>query len=144
MTYQFKIQIKGITKPPVWRRILVPDSITFQQLHFVIQEAFGWENAHLYSFSDKAYGGSFYISEPDEMDAFSFVPRKDASKLKLRTFGEKTPRKVWFIGTTSGMTGYIRLNWRLYPMRLSCMLVVWQVRELVLRKIVAVCPAMNI
>ena len=86
MTYQFKIQIKGITKPPVWRRILVPDSITFQQLHFVIQEAFGWENAHLYSFSDKAYGGSFYISEPDEMDAFSFVPRKDASKLKLRTF----------------------------------------------------------
>ena len=29
-------------------------------------------------------------------------------------------------------------------MRLSCMPVVWQVRELVLRKIVAVCPAMNI
>ena len=61
MTYQFKIQIKGITKPPVWRRVLVPDSITFQQFHFVIQEAFGWENAHLYSFSDKAYGGSFYL-----------------------------------------------------------------------------------
>lgn len=93
MTYQFKIQIKGITKPPVWRRVLVPDAITFQQLHFVIQEAFGWENAHLYSFSDKAYGGSFYISEPDEMDAFSFVPRKDASKLKLRTFLGKDSSK---------------------------------------------------
>ena len=31
MTYQFKIQIKGITKPPVWRRVLVPDTFTFQQ-----------------------------------------------------------------------------------------------------------------
>lgn len=29
MTYQFKIQIKGITKPPVWRRVLVPDIYTF-------------------------------------------------------------------------------------------------------------------
>lgn len=33
MTYQFKIQIKGITKPPVWRRVLVPDIYTFLRFH---------------------------------------------------------------------------------------------------------------
>ena len=29
MTYQFNIQLKGITKPPVWRRVLVPDTYDF-------------------------------------------------------------------------------------------------------------------
>ena len=42
MTYQFKIQIKGITKSPVWRRVFVADTFTFQQFHFLIQEVFGW------------------------------------------------------------------------------------------------------
>ena len=91
MTYQFKIQIKGITKPPVWRRVLVPDTFTFQQFHFLIQEVFGWENVHLYSFSEEVYGGSFRISEPDEMDDCYSTPTKDASKVKLRAyFGKDT------------------------------------------------------
>lgn len=33
MTYQFKIQLRGITQPPVWRRILVPAEYTFYNLH---------------------------------------------------------------------------------------------------------------
>ena len=99
MTYQFKIQIKGITKPPVWRRVLVPDTFTFQQFHFLIQEVFGWENVHLYSFSEEVYGGSFRISEPDEMDDCYFIPTKDASKVKLRAyFGKDTSKSLvyWY------------------------------------------------
>lgn len=39
------------TQPPVWRRLVLPDSLTFWDLHFALQLAFGWENAHLFEFS---------------------------------------------------------------------------------------------
>ena len=47
--YQLKITVKG-SKPPVWRRIIVPETATFHQLHEMIQEAFGWSGYHLHEF----------------------------------------------------------------------------------------------
>ncbi|MGA2823763.1 MAG: plasmid pRiA4b ORF-3 family protein [Bacteroidales bacterium] len=47
--YQLKISIDKIT-PPIWRTIQVPESFTFNQLHHIIQIAFGWTNSHLYKF----------------------------------------------------------------------------------------------
>jgi len=47
-TFQLKITLKDI-KPPIWRRVLVPDC-TLDDLHHIIQIAMGWENYHLYSF----------------------------------------------------------------------------------------------
>ncbi|MDR1202145.1 MAG: plasmid pRiA4b ORF-3 family protein [Tannerellaceae bacterium] len=44
MVFQFKIQIKDIAKPPVWRRITIPADFTFLRFHYVIQKAFGWED----------------------------------------------------------------------------------------------------
>ena len=50
---------KGIT-----RDILIPSNLTFHQLHYAIQRAFGWENSHLHHFklTDKVFnrltGGS--------------------------------------------------------------------------------------
>lgn len=38
------------TKPAVWRRLTLPDTLTFWELHFALQLAFGWENAHLFEF----------------------------------------------------------------------------------------------
>lgn len=35
------------THPPVWRRVLIPDKITFEELHEIIQILFGWDNEHL-------------------------------------------------------------------------------------------------
>lgn len=43
MALTFKIQIRGIKKPPVWRRISIPESFTFYDLHRTIQTAFGWK-----------------------------------------------------------------------------------------------------
>ena len=42
MTLQFKIQLRSITNPPVWRRLVIPGDFTFHQFHQAIQEAFGW------------------------------------------------------------------------------------------------------
>ena len=38
------------TKPKVWRRVLVPATITLAKVHLVIQAAFGWGHSHLHEF----------------------------------------------------------------------------------------------
>ena len=53
--YQLKITIKG-SKPPIWRRVVVPEQFTFCQLHQVIQGAFGWCDYHLHKFEFKKPG----------------------------------------------------------------------------------------
>jgi len=47
--YQFKITLED-TSPPVWRRIQVPESYTFYQLHRVINQAMGWYDCHMHIF----------------------------------------------------------------------------------------------
>jgi hypothetical protein len=42
------------TDPAIWRRVLVPRSLTLDQLHRVLQVVVGWENRHLYEFEIKA------------------------------------------------------------------------------------------
>ena len=63
--YQLKITIKG-SKPPIWRRVVVPEQFTFCQLHQVIQEAFGWYDYHLHEFEFKKLG--LLIRDPGEKD----------------------------------------------------------------------------
>jgi len=47
--YQIKATIAD-TKPPIWRRVVIPDSASLQTLHLVLQRAFGWEGYHLHEF----------------------------------------------------------------------------------------------
>lgn len=48
--HRVKITLRG-AKPPIWRRLEVPSGTTLERLHHVIQEAFGWEDCHLWVFS---------------------------------------------------------------------------------------------
>ena len=64
---QVKFWLTGIS-PMVWRRVLVPASLTLRELHGVIQVAMGWEGIHLYDFQLRAARyGSFEVgaSSPD-------------------------------------------------------------------------------
>lgn len=58
---QLKITLVGVTKPPIWRRLLVPADIRLDRLHHVIQAAMGWQDYHMHVFTagDAEYG------EPD-------------------------------------------------------------------------------
>ena len=47
--YICKIVIED-THPPVWRRVVIPDKITFFELHQIIQTVFQWEDVHLHDF----------------------------------------------------------------------------------------------
>lgn len=46
---QLKICLDEI-EPEIWRRFLVYDNISFEELHEVIQMVMGWENYHMYEF----------------------------------------------------------------------------------------------
>jgi Plasmid pRiA4b ORF-3-like protein len=47
--HQVKVSLHG-AKPPVWRRLEIPSTMTLDRLHAVLQTAFGWYDIHLHSF----------------------------------------------------------------------------------------------
>ena len=59
---QLRIQLTDV-HPPVWRRILVPTTIRYDQLNIIIQLAFGWTNSHLHSFVVDHYHSIQYLPE---------------------------------------------------------------------------------
>ena len=71
---QFKIVLKGIS-PPIWRRIQVPCTYTFWDLHVAIQDSMGWLDYHLHMFQvrDRSTGKRILIGIPDD-DGFPGAP----------------------------------------------------------------------
>lgn len=100
MAFQFKIQIKRITKPPVWRRVVVPETATFAYFHEIIQAAFGWHNSHLYQFSKTGYYSNEFIGlifEDDDDDPFAMHLKRDASKVRLSEIFDAAGQKYVYI-----------------------------------------------
>ena len=46
---QLLITLVG-SEPSIWRRVIVPERMTFADLHRVIQISMGWSNSHLHQF----------------------------------------------------------------------------------------------
>ncbi len=71
--YQIKITLRG-SKPPIWRRFVVPDDLSLAELHHVIQEIMGWHDGHLHAFvidgvsytAQSKYGMDLEIDGEDE------------------------------------------------------------------------------
>ena len=59
---QLKVHLLGIS-PMIWRCVLVPASVSLQELHGILQVSMGWEGIHLYYFDIYAvHYGSFELS----------------------------------------------------------------------------------
>ena len=69
--YQFIITLKDI-QPPVRRRIQVPETYTFWDLHVAIQDVMGWSDCHLHLFkiTEPATSAKVEIGIPDEEDDY--------------------------------------------------------------------------
>ena len=71
--YQIKATLL-YTKPPVWRRLLVPADMTLDQLHLVIQATMEWLDFHLHQFrlgdvtftAEDPFGGA--VADEDSID----------------------------------------------------------------------------
>jgi len=95
--YQLKVLLLG-TKPPIWRRLLVPAEMTLQHLHSVLQAAMGWEDEHLHEFRigtrrfgkadpSGGFGGSHIASERN-VPLFAVLGRTGAKAVYTYDFGD--------------------------------------------------------
>ena len=73
--YQFKVKLLGI-EPTIWRRIQVPESYSFWDLHVAIQDSMGWLDYHLHMFRvrEREGGGTLEIGIPND-EPFEDEPR---------------------------------------------------------------------
>jgi hypothetical protein len=83
----FRVVLDNIS-PPIWRRFLLAENSTFDDLHYAIQDSMGWQCSHLFEFHGRK--GRQPIAKPpfaeiDELDSFDEdVPATD--KLKLSSY----------------------------------------------------------
>jgi hypothetical protein len=78
MVYKLKVVLLE-TDPPVWRRFVVPSSVTLRGLHLILQEVMGWTNSHLYRFQI----GSKEYAEPDPYNEFNELDFNNLRQTKL-------------------------------------------------------------
>ncbi len=71
--YELKITLQGV-RPPIWRRIEVRSDIMLDGLHRAIQDAMGWDDAHLHEFE---CGGTRYGPVVDDFDPFGEGPENE-------------------------------------------------------------------
>lgn len=57
------------TNPAIWRRVLVPASVKFFDLHHIIQISMGWKNSHLFEF----HVGDYKIGYTEPTEGFEDV-----------------------------------------------------------------------
>ena len=98
MVYQFKITLKD-TKPPIWRRIQVPSTYTFWDLHVAIQDAMDWQDYHLHEFRVQSKTGeTLMLGIPSDEDfgmyEESVLP---CWEHKISTYAEKIPSSFVYI-----------------------------------------------
>lgn len=97
MIYHFYIELED-SKPLVWRRIIVPSNYSFYKFHMAIQGAFGWENCHLFQFSENGFGDKLCYGVPydnEELDP-EFV-KLDARKAKISKVFKKKGQAYSYI-----------------------------------------------
>lgn len=93
--YQIKITLKDI-KPPIWRRILISNTITLADFHLVIQTCMGWDNSHLFNFEDQL-GNTYSVPNPwgelddedgSEVPISQVLPVEKSKLLYVYDFGD--------------------------------------------------------
>lgn len=95
--YQFKITLKGI-RPPIWRRIQVPEGYSFWDLHVAVQDAMGWFDCHLHEFRivNPKNGFMENIGIPDD-DGFSDDEILPGWKKKIKSYFTAGNRKAEYV-----------------------------------------------
>lgn len=78
--YEIKVMIKN-SKPPIWRKIIIPSDINFMQLHNIIQTAFEWKNYHLYEFTSKEFSERI-TNDIEAVEESEFFQSKEGIKFK--------------------------------------------------------------
>lgn len=73
--YDIKIRLDNY-RPLTWRDLIIPENITFKDLHNIIQVVYGFYDCHLYSFSSNSFD---YTIEDLGLSQMSFGEMIDSS-----------------------------------------------------------------
>jgi hypothetical protein len=86
--FELKVALRHI-QPPIWRQLLIYGSTSLHGLHEAIQEAFGWENYHLYAFQL----GSRRFESPAQEEATG----EDSTEILLMDLDLKPRTKLTYL-----------------------------------------------
>ena len=87
--YGIKVTLLG-TKPPIWRRLLVPASMTLAKLHDVLQTAMGWHDCHMHEFR----AGERHFGRPDPEDISMGMQVENERNIRLSSVFRRPGAKL--------------------------------------------------
>ncbi len=96
--YLVKVVLED-THPPVWRRVMLPERITFEDLHKVLQIVFEWEDYHLHEFRIPKICTVGDVRQADQDERTTVVDALIAGKSSIRylyDFGDDWTHKILF------------------------------------------------
>jgi hypothetical protein len=88
---QLRVELQAI-QPLIWRRVLVPESVTLPKLHLILQGAMGWSNSHLHEYE---IGRQRYGMPDDEWP--SDTPLVDEQRVRLKPLIDRGVRKFTYL-----------------------------------------------
>jgi hypothetical protein len=88
---QLRIELREV-KPIVWRRILVPETVTLAKLHLILQTAMGWSHGHLHEYT---VGRQRYGAPDDEWPEDE--PLADERRVRLKSLIENRVRRIRYL-----------------------------------------------
>lgn len=92
MPVQLRVELRDV-KPIVWRRLLVPETVTLAKLHVILQCSMGWTNSHLheYEIARRRYG-----IPDDDNDWPGAEPVADERRVRLKPLIESGLRRFTY------------------------------------------------
>ena len=92
--FQLKIVINN-SKPPIWRRLIVPAGITFSQFSMILNTAMGWYSEHLFDFKFE----NQYVRITEEVDEMGIMFGRfdcfEANKTFIREYLEENKNFIY-------------------------------------------------
>lgn len=112
VTYRIRADLRG-TRPPLWRRLEFASDLHLDQVHDIMQAAFGWTDSHLHRFASGTapYGPDteYCLCPFDAGDGVDGVPEEQVRLDEVLSDAVT----CCSTSTTTGMAGSTRSGWRL-------------------------------
>lgn len=95
---RIKVQMKNVTKPPMWRELIIPADFNFSQLHYAIQYVTNFTNRHLWQFQRRAHCHDLLIGIPFGGDGYGLEEwTHNASETPVTSFLSKKGDKLEYV-----------------------------------------------
>ena len=108
LTYRLRIDLRG-TEPPLWRQLEVVSDLFLDELHWIVQLAFGWEDCHLHEFTaGRGRNTVHYLCPLSADDGAEGVPEEEVRLDQVLV----RPGNSFPTSTTSVTAGRISSSWR--------------------------------